>query len=63
MLAGGRCAGESKNARADDRPNPEGGQRPRPQRFLKPVLRLFCIGDELVNGLLGEKLAGQDGLL
>jgi hypothetical protein len=63
VLAGSGGAGEGKNARANDRTNPKGRKRPRSQRLFEPVLRPFRVRDQLVNGLLGEKLAGQNGLL
>jgi hypothetical protein len=63
IFSGSRCAGQNKNARPDDGPDPQRRQRPRPQRFLQPVFRLVSVRDQLVNGLLGEQLAGQTGLL
>ena len=63
MLARGRGAGESKNSRSDDRADAQRRQRPRSQRLLQPVFWPLGVRYQLVNGLLGEKLAGQKGLL
>jgi len=63
VLSGGGGASESKNSRANDRADAQGRQRPGAQGFFEPVFRLFRLGDQLVNRFLGEKLAGQDGLL
>ena len=63
MLSRGSRAGKSKNARSNDSADPQRGKRPRPQRFLEPMRRVFRVRNQLVNGLLGEELAGQKGLL
>jgi hypothetical protein len=63
MLAGRRGAGERKNPRANDRSDPQRRQRPWSQRLFEAMFRMFRIRDQLINGLLGEKLAGQKGLL
>ena len=60
----GRCgAGEHEDSGADNRPDPQCGQRPGPQSFLQPCFRALRVGDQFVDGLLGKKLAGQKGLL
>ena len=56
-------AGQNKNSRADDRPDAKRSQRPRPQRLWQTMPRPFRVRNQLVNGLLGEELAGQKGLL
>ncbi|HKW75945.1 MAG TPA: hypothetical protein VJN64_10520 [Terriglobales bacterium] len=62
-LARSRRAGENENSRSNNGADPQCRERPRPQRLFKPVARLFRIGNQLVNGLPGEKLAGQKRLL
>jgi hypothetical protein len=62
-LAGNGRAYYRENARADYRADPQRRERPRPQGFLEPVFGLFGVRDQLVNGLPGKKLAGQNGLL
>ena len=63
ILSRSRGARQNKYARPYDGADPQRRQRPRPQGLLQPVLRLFRVRDQLVNGLLGEQLAGQTGLL
>src|SRR5262245_60665546 len=59
-----RCgAGKHKNSRADDRADTKRRERPRAQGFRQTMPRPFRVRDQLVNGLLGEELAGQKGLL
>lgn len=58
-----RRAGQHKDAGANDGPDPQRGERPRPQRLCQPVVRMLRVRDQLVNGLLGKKLAGQKRLL
>ena len=55
--------GKNKNSRADDRADAQRRQRPRAQRLWQTVPRPFRVRNQLVNGLLGEELAGQKGLL
>ncbi len=52
-------ANDGKNARADDRTDPERRQRPRTEGPLEPVRWLFRVADELVDRLAGKQLAGQ----
>ena len=54
-----RCggAGKNENARANDRADAERGQRPRPQRFAKTMLRLLGLGYEFVDGFTTQELA------
>ena len=63
ILSGCRGTGKHKNSRADNRADTKGRQRPRPQGFWQTVARPFRVRNQLVNGLLGEELAGQKGLL
>src|SRR5215467_7211837 len=56
-------AGKHKNSRADNRADAKRRERPRAQRFRQTMPRPFRVRDQLVNGLLGEELAGQKGLL
>jgi hypothetical protein len=62
VFAGRSRAGQHEDSAADDRADTERGQRPRAERFLEPVLGLLGVGDQLVNGLLGEELR-QSSLL
>jgi hypothetical protein len=63
MLAGRRSTGQREYPRSDDRADPQCRERPRAQGLLQPVFRLFRVSDQFVDGLLGKKLAGQNGLL
>jgi hypothetical protein len=56
-------ANHSEDSRAYNSADTERGKRPRPQRFLEPMRRVFRVRNQLVNGLLGKELAGQKGLL
>ena len=56
IFSGGRRAGEDENARADDGADAQRGQRPRAERFLQPMSRVFGFGDQLVDRLAAEKL-------
>jgi hypothetical protein len=56
-------ANHSEDSRAYNSADSKRRQRQRPQRFLQPMLRFFRVRNQLVNGLLGEELAGQKGLL
>src|SRR5260370_23277743 len=62
-LPGDRGADNGKNTRPDHCANAQRYKRPWPQRFFEPMFRLFGVGNQLVDGLLGEILAGQKGLL
>ena len=62
-LARRRRAREHKDSRADDRTDPQRRKRPGAQGLRQTMARSFRVRDQLVNGLLGEKLAGQKGLL
>src|SRR5437660_5822616 len=46
-----------KDSRSDHSAYSQCGQGERPQSFLEPPVRLFGVGDQLVDGLTGEKLA------
>jgi hypothetical protein len=54
-----RSPGENKDTGANNRPDAERGQRPRPQTFFQPVSRLVRLSDQLINGLSGEELVAQ----
>jgi hypothetical protein len=56
-------AGQDKDSRSDNCADSQRRERPCTQCFLEPALRPFRIGDQFVDGLLGEKLAGQKRLL
>ena len=56
IFAGGRGAGENEDARTNDRADAQGRQRPRAQRLLQFSLRVFRLGDQLVDGFAAEKL-------
>lgn len=58
-LACSCCTSQDKNARADDGTDAQRRKRPRSQSFFKTMLRIFRIRDQLINGFLGEELAGQ----
>ena len=58
-LARRRRAGEDENPRADNRPNAERRERPRAETLPEAVLGLVRLGDQLVNALGREQLAGQ----
>ena len=57
IFSRGCRAGEYKNARPDDRSDAQRRQRPRAQRLTKPVLRVFRLRDQFVDGLAAEELA------
>ena len=54
MLAGRCRSGQNKNPGADDCADTKRRQRPRTERLLQPVLRVFRISDELVDRFFGE---------
>jgi hypothetical protein len=54
---------KNKNSRADDRADAKRGQRPRAQRLRQTMPRPFRVRNQLVNGFLGEELAGQKASL
>jgi hypothetical protein len=56
-------ARQHEDARPDDGADTERSEGPQAQRLLQPMLRLFGFGDQLINGLLGKKLAGQKASL
>ena len=57
VLAGGCGPGKNENARADDRADAEGGQRPGAQRFAQPMFRLVGLVDEFIYGFTAQELA------
>jgi hypothetical protein len=59
LLPGDGGADDGKDAGADDCSNAQGGERPRAERLLKPMLGLLRFGDQLVDGLAGEQLVRQ----
>jgi hypothetical protein len=59
MFARRRRPGEHKDSGANNRPNAERSQRPRPQTFFQPMSRLVRLSDQLINGLSGEELVAQ----
>jgi len=61
MLSGGSGPGENKNPGADDRADAQGGEAPGAETLLQPVVRLFRLGDQLVDGFSGEVLVCQSG--
>ena len=61
LLAGDGRADDREDARADHRPDAQRSQRPRAQGLFEPVLGLFRVPDQLIDGLAGNKLAKQDG--
>ena len=53
-----RCRSRKhEDSRTDDGADAERGQRPRPQRFTEPVLRVLRLRDQFVDGLATECLA------
>src|SRR6476646_8604783 len=58
-LSGDGRTDHGKNARTDHSADPQRRERPGPQRLLKLLLRPLRIRNQLVDRLLGEKLAGQ----
>ena len=56
MFSRGGRSREDKDSRADDCADAEGSQRPRPQRFLKPMPRLVGFRNQFVDRLTAEKL-------
>ena len=56
VLASCGRSGKDKDARTNDGPNPQRGQRPRPQSFFEPMFGTFRIGDQLVDGFAGKQL-------
>jgi hypothetical protein len=52
-----------ENSRPDDDTDAEGGERDGAERFFEGVLGALGVGDELVDGLGGEDLAGQGRVL
>ena len=59
VFARRRRAREYKDSRTDDRADAKRCQRNRPQRLLQACLGVLRIGDQLVDGFLGEQLAGN----
>jgi hypothetical protein len=59
LFAGNGGADDSKNARANDGANAEGGQRNGAEGFAEPVLRFLGVGNELVDGFTGKSLVWQ----
>ena len=52
-------ADDREDARADDGADAEGGERDGAEGFFQGVLGTLGVGDELVDGLCSENLAGQ----
>jgi len=65
LVGGGRaadgCADDGEDAGADDGANAERGERERAERFLEDCVGVLRVGDELVDRLGGEDLAGLAG--
>jgi hypothetical protein len=59
VFASGGSPGENEDARADDGPNSEGGQRPGAKGLLQAVARLLGVRNQLVDRLAGKKLIRQ----
>jgi len=59
LLPGDGRSDDGENAGANDCADAEGGQRPRAERLLEPVFRLFRLGDQLVNRLARKELVRQ----
>ena len=62
IAADGR-SDDREDARADDDADTEGGKRDGAEGLLKSVLRALGVGDELIDGLGSEDLAGQGEVL
>ncbi len=56
-------ADDGEDARADDDADAEGGEGDGAEGFFEGVLGALGVGDELVDGLGGEDLAGQGRVL
>jgi hypothetical protein len=56
VLARRRRPGQHENSRTDDGANAQRGQAPRAKRFLQAVPRVFRLGNQLVDGFLGQQL-------
>jgi hypothetical protein len=56
-------ADDGEDARPDDDADAESGQRNRAEGLLERVFGALGVGDELVDGLRREDLAGQGGVL
>src|SRR6267142_1088165 len=63
IFARGGGAGKNKNSGTDNRTDAERRQRPLPQRFLQAMIGFFRLSDQLINGLPGKQLIGQQKLL
>src|SRR5208283_180980 len=59
LLPGDGRSDDRENTGANDCADAEGGQRPRAERLLETMFRLFRLGDQLVNGLAREELMRQ----
>jgi hypothetical protein len=59
VLASGGGPGEDEDSGADDGADAERGERPGAKGLLELVARFGGLGDELVDGLAGKKLARQ----
>ena len=59
VLARGCRAGEHEDSGANNGPDPQCRQGPRPKAFLKLMLWIVRVRDQLVDGLPGKKLVGQ----
>ena len=56
LLSTDRSPDDRKNTRPDHRANTKRSERNRAQSLLQLSLRLFRVGDQLVDGLATEKL-------
>ena len=59
MFPAGGGSEHGKDSRSNYRTDAEGGQCHRTERLLQPGFRPLGVGDQLVDGLLGKKLACQ----
>jgi hypothetical protein len=58
MLTRRGRAGKHENSCANDRPDTQRRERPRPESFAQAMAGVFGLRDQLVNGFAAEELPG-----
>ena len=58
-LTGRRSPCKNKDARANDRSDPQRGKTPRPEALFQPMFRLFRFSDQFVDRFAGKELPAR----
>jgi len=61
VLPGRSGPGQNEDAGTNDGADAQRREAPRPKALFKPMVGLFRLGDQLVDGLSGEVLVCQSG--